>query len=330
MQRNYYIFNSGRLRRKDDSLQFIKSDEQKIYLPIADVDTIFAFGELDFNTKAMNFLAQKGIVVHFFNYYGFYTGSFYPRESLNSGMLLVNQVKHYSTKTKRLDLAKRIIRAAAFNIQHNLVYYNARDRDLESEIERVKSLEQKFEMQKSIAAVMGIEGNIREIYYQAFNKIITQDIDFKKRVKRPPDNMINTMLSFVNSMVYTTVLSEIYKTQLSPLVSYLHEPGVRRFSLSLDIAEIFKPFLGDRMIFSLMNKNTITEDSFTRELNYLYLKEGARKAIVKEWDERLETTVRHKTLNRNVSYRHLIRLELYKLIKHLIGEKEFVGFKIWW
>jgi len=88
--------------------------------------------------------------------------------------------------------------------------------------------------------------------------------------------MINSLISFVNSLIYTTVLSEIYKTQLNPTISYLHEPGVKRFSLCLDIAEIFKPLIGDRMIFSLLNKNQITEDDFEEDSNYLYLKESAK------------------------------------------------------
>lgn len=310
--------------------EFQRRKEEKIYLPVEDIDSIYAFGELDFNTKAMNFLAQKGIIVHFFNYYGFYTGSFYPREALVSGMLIVNQVKHYIAPKKRLCIAIRIIEAAAQNILHNLKYYDARGKDLKEAIRKVEELSGQLSKQASISALMGLEGNIREVYYRAFNTIIDQDIQFEKRVKHPPDNLINTMISFANSIVYTTVLSEIYKTQLDPLVSFLHEPGERRFSLSLDIAEIFKPMLADRMIFSLLNKNQVTEKSFEKELNYLYLKEEARKTIVKDFDERLKTTVRHKTLNRNVSYRQLIRLELYKLIKHLIGEKDYEGFKIWW
>lgn len=84
----------------------------------------------------------------------------------------------------------------------------------------------------------------------------------------PPDNMINSLISFVNTLIYTKVLSEIYHTQLNPTISYLHEPGVRRFSLSLDIAEVFKPLIGDRVIFSLLNRKQITEDSFTKELNF--------------------------------------------------------------
>lgn len=330
MKRNYYIFNSGRLKKKDESLQFIKSEEEKLYLPIEDVDTIFAFGEIDFNSKVMNFFAKKGIIIHFFNYYGFYTGSFYPKETLVSGMLLVQQVAHYKSFAKRLLLARKFLNSASHNILHNLKYYQNRGRDLAHEIEVIDTYKDKLENQKKIAALMGIEGNIREVYYRAFNKIVDQEINFEKRVKHPPDNMINTMISFLNSMVYTTVLSEIYKTQLSPLVSFLHEPGERRFSLSLDIAEVFKPMLADRIIFNLLNRNQITLDSFEKELNYLYLKESARKCIVKEFDERLKITVQHRELKRKVSYRKLIRLELYKLIKHLIGEKEYKEFKIWW
>ena len=159
---------------------------------------------------------------------------------------------------------------------------------------------------------------------------MNQNIKFEKRIMHPPDNMINSLISFVNSLIYTKVLSEIYKTQLNPTISYLHEPGVRRFSLALDIAEIFKPLIGDRLIFSLLNKKQITEDSFTKELNFLHLKKEASRLIMKQLDERLEKTITHEELGRKVSYQHLMRLECYKLVKHLMGEKEYEGFRIWW
>ena len=138
------------------------------------------------------------------------------------------------------------------------------------------------------------------------------------------------MISFGNSLVYTTVLSEIYKTQLNPLISFLHEPGERRFSLALDIAEIFKPLLSDRIIFALMNKNMITEKHFDKQMNYCYLSEAGRKIYLQEYDTKLKTTIKHRQLKKSVSYRHLIRLECYKIIKHILGEKEYEPFKIWW
>ena len=146
----------------------------------------------------------------------------------------------------------------------------------------------------------------------------------------PPDNMINSLISFVNSLIYSKILTEIYHTQLNPTISYLHEPGSRRYSLCLDLSEIFKPLIGDRLIFSLLNKNQITENSFTRELNFLHLKKEASQLIVNELEKKLQATIMHKDLHRKVSYQYLIRVEAYKLIKHLIGEKEYEGFKMWW
>ena len=177
---------------------------------------------------------------------------------------------------------------------------------------------------------MGIEGNIRKRYYSAWSIIINQEIEFDKRVMHPPDNMINSLISFVNSLIYTRTLSEIYHTQLNPTISYLHEPGVRRYSFCLDISEVFKPLIGDRLIFSLLNRKQITENSFTKELNYLHLKKEASQLIVSEFENRMKQTIMHRELGRQVSYQYLIRLEVYKLIKHLIGEKEYEGFRIWW
>lgn len=330
MGETFYILKDGDLKRKDNSVIITSLEGEIKNLKAEVVDEIYLFGEISLNTKLLNFISQKGIVLHVFNYYGFYSGSYYPREANISGYLLVQQVKSYDNHEKRLKIAKEILKAAAHNIYRNLRYYNSRGINLDEPMKKITSLSNKLEYCKTINELMGIEGNIRKIYYPTWNSIVKQDIDFEKRVKRPPDNMINTLMSFVNSLIYTTTLSEIYKTQLNPTISFLHEPGIKRFSLSLDIAEIFKPLIGDRMIFSLLNKNQITEDDFERESNFLYLKESGKRKILMEYDKRLEKTISHKDLGRDVSYRYLIRLECYKLIKDIIGEKEYAGFKIWW
>ena len=364
-QRNYYLFNAGRLSRKQNTIFFTKyekldaekviaafedelehepefteaepdidykiSDQKKI-LPVEDVDSFFIFGESDFNRKFLNFCGSKGIPVHVFNYYGFYSGSFYPREFLNSGELILRQVRAFDDPRHRLELATEFIRGASGNILKNLTYYNTRGKDLSRFIAEISSLRQRLETSPpgEINELMGIEGNIRNWYYEAWPLIIDQEIDFTKRVKRPPDNMINALISFGNSLVYTTCLSEIYRTQLSPLISYLHEPGTKRFSLSLDLAEIFKPLLADRLIFTLLNRNQITDKHFTTKGKICWLNEEGRKIFIRDFDERLSTTIKHRKLGRNVSYRRLIRLECYKLIKHLLGQEKYQAFQIWW
>lgn len=330
MKESFYIYNNGTLRRKDNTIQFINEEEVKRDVPIERVGDMYVMSEMTFNTSLINLLAQYGVNVHFFNYYNFYSGSFYPRESLLSGNLLVHQSAHYLDYDKRLIIAKKLVQGAAANIYRNLRYYNGRGKDVQRYMDDIESYRGSISKAKTIQELMGYEGNIRQRYYEAWPIIIDQEIDFEKRVMHPPDNMINSLISFVNSLVYTKTLTEIYQTQLNPTISYLHEPGERRFSLSLDISEIFKPLIGDRLIFALLNRNQITEKSFTKDLNYLHLTKEASKLIVSELEDRLKTTIKHKDLGRNVSYQYLIRLESYKLIKHLLDEKPYEPFEIWW
>ena len=330
MGETFYIINNGDLKRKDNNIIITGANDVSKNLKVEVADEIYIFGEVNLNTKVLNFLSQKGIILHIFNYYGYYSGSYYPRETNISGYLLVNQVKHYDNYEKRLIIAKKILSSSAHNIYRNLRYYNGRGVELEQFMNQIESLTNMIDRGSSIEEIMGIEGNIRKIYYSSWNNIIKQDIEFDKRVKRPPDNMINSLISFINSLIYTTTLSEIYKTQLNPTISYLHQPGTKRFSLSLDLSEIFKPIIVDRMIFSMLNKNQITENDFDKDSNFLYLREKAKRKVLEEYDKRLENTIFHKELGRDVSYRYLIRLECYKLIKHLIGEKEYEAFKMWW
>ena len=330
MGQSFYVYNNGDLRRKDNTLQFTNAEGEKKDIPIERIDDIYVMAEMTFNSTFLSYLSQYGITMHFFNYYNYYTGSFYPKEKLLAGQLLVKQVEYYADHGRRMVLARKFIEAAADNIYRNLRYYNGRGKDVSGYMSEVNDLRKKIPGTESVEELMGIEGNIRKQYYAAWNVIIDQEIHFGKRVMHPPDNMINSLISFVNSMIYAKILSEIYHTQLNPTISYLHEPGVRRFSLCLDVSEVFKPLIGDRLIFSLLNRKQITEDSFTKELNFLHLKKEASALISRELEERLKKTIMHKELGRQVSYQYLIRLEAYKLIKHLIGEKEYEGFKIWW
>lgn len=330
MKQSYYLYKSGRLQRKDNTLEIVYKDNTKKSIPVERVDDIYVMTELDFNTSLLNFLSQFGIKVHFFNYYGFYTGTYYPKESLVSGKLLIKQVEHYNDQEKRLNIAKAFIEAASYNIYRNLTYYNNRGKDLRDYMKEIDFLRKQIKLCKDVPELMGIEGNIRKVYYDTWNIIINQDIAFEKRVKNPPDNAINSLISYVNTIIYTRVLSEIYKTQLNPTISYLHEPSERRFSLCLDIAEIFKPIIADRLIFSMLNKRQITEKDFEEGLNFTYIKDKARKDITREIDLRLQTKIKHKKLDREVSYEYLMRLEVYKLIKHLLEDEEYEGFKMWW
>ncbi|MFT9848914.1 type I-B CRISPR-associated endonuclease Cas1b [Aneurinibacillus sp. REN35] len=328
MMRDHYIFSNGRLKRKDNTIYFVNDKDEKTPLPIEKIRNVHIFGEVDLNTKLLNYLSQYDICIHVYNYYGFYAGTYYPREKQVSGFLLVEQSRHYSDLFKRMYLAISFLQGATHHMIRNL-----RRNKIET-LETIEAIQleiNKFQQAQSVPQVMGIEGRIRHLYYQSFNQMIKQDFVFDKREKQPPRDPMNALISFGNTMMYRAVLSEIYRTALHPTISYLHEPSTKRFSLSLDIAEIFKPLIIDPLIFSLINKKVITKKHFDYlEGEICYLSEDGRKKFIQAFEEKLKTSVVHRGLKRKTTYRYLIRLECYKLIKHLLADENYKPLKAWW
>lgn len=338
MKKTYYLFNPGILERKDNTLKFtpISEDNDELstngqirYLPIEDVSDFYVFGSLRANSALFNFLGQKDVAVHFFDYYENYTGSFMPKDFLLSGRMLLAQTSYFQSTKKRLVIAQRFIDGAVYNMIKNLQYYNRRGKDMETIIQVITKLSKQIYVISSIAELMGIEGQIRQRYYEAFNEII-QDFEMGMRTKQPPHNEVNALISFGNMMCYTLCLRAINQTQLNPTISYLHTPGERRYSLALDIAEIFKPIIVDRVIFKLLNRRELQEKHFDRKLNKCSLNTVGKKIFVKALDDKLQETIQHRSLHRSVSYKHLIKLECYKLVKHLLAIEEYKPFKMYW
>lgn len=337
MKKTFYLFNPGILERKDNTLKFIPlsddgtdiADIKPRYIPVEDINDFYVFGSLKANSSLFNFLGQKDIAVHFFDYYENYTGSFMPRDSLLSGKMLLAQTASYQDKRKRLVIARKFIEGAVYNMAKNLKYYNRRGKDLGNCILKMETLAEKISEMLNVEELMGIEGLIRRLYYDTFNVVIN-DFQMEGRSKQPPQNEVNALISFGNMICYTMCLRAIHQTQLNPTISFLHKPGERRYSLALDISEIFKPIIVDRVIFKVLNKKEIQEKHFDKKFNRCLLNDSGKKIFIKSMEDRLQETIQHRTLKRPVSYRHLIKLECYKLAKHILSIEEYKPFKMYW
>lgn len=321
--KNLYLIQSGKLEREQNTLVFTNENTTK-RIPVQEIDCVYALGEISINSKLLNYLTQFQIPIFFYNYYGYYSGLYSPRQEAISGKLLVEQVKHYDNSEKRLTLAQAFVQGSMHNMRKTLMQYNL-------SVDNFEKYKNKIEESRSVKNLLLNEAELRIFYFKQFNQITNnKEFEFIKRVRQPPDNFINTLISFGNSLLYTTTLSEIFKTQLNPTIAYLHEPFERRYSLNLDIAEIFKPLIVDRVIFNLINKRIIKPQHFDKEMNYCYLNTEGRKLFLREFDNKLQQTLKYPGLNRKVSYRYMLRLECYKLIKHLMEGQKYKPFKIYW
>lgn len=323
-----YITSMGELTRKDNSLCFRK-DGKNVYIPIENTKEIYCLNEVSINTKLLDFLNQNHVVMHFFNYYGGYSGTFYPTEQYMSGRLLIKQVEKHSNC--RLEIAKAIVMGIGLNLKEVLYHYYKHDKkEVKAVIDWYSDVFPGLvEKAETIAALMSHEGEAWQNFYSTFQYFLPEDFVMNKRVRRPPDNPINALVSFGNTLLYTKTISAIYRTHLDQRISFLHEPAERRFSLSLDISEVFKPVIVFRTIFDLVNNRRLqVEKHFERKTNYCMLNEEGRRIFIEAFEERIESVFQHKKLKRKVSYRTAIKLDCYKLIKCILEDEKFIPFSL--
>lgn len=323
-----YIFSKGEIFQKDFSICF-KNERGNFYIPIKDTKELYCFNDITISTKFLGLLSKAGVVIHFFGYFENYIGTFFPKDYLLSGKLLVKQVSAY--ENDRLTIAKEIVKGIGASIRFLLYhYYRHGKTEFKPFLDWLRcDLDPLVDKCKDIKQILSVEGGIWANFYSCFKWILPKDFAMSKRVKRPPDNPINALISFGNTLLYTKTITQLYHTHLNQTISFLHEPSERRFSLSLDLSEAFKPVIVFKTIFDCVNNRKLTvEKHFDKKFNYALLNESGKKIFINEFEDRMNKTFEHPKLKRRVSYKQAIRLDAYKLIKYVMEEKPFKPFNM--
>jgi len=319
----------GSLYRENNNLIFENINGKK-KIPINTVESLFLLNEISFNSKLIGMLNEYGITIHLFNYYGKYQGTFFPKNVNRSGKILLKQVACYNSN-KRLDISKNIVKGIANNIKFLMYhYYRHGDKVIKQRILNVDEWIKWLEKSNTISSVMMVEGKIWMELYQSLNILINnKDFEFSTRNKRPATNEVNAVISFLNSLLYSETITSIAKTNLDQSISFLHTPADGRFSLSLDLSEVFKPIITFRIMLSLINNRRLrVNEHFVKEMDGCLLNEDGRKIILKAFDEKMSEIIYNTKIKRNMTYRTLIKYEGYKLLKSITEDIEFIPFNI--
>jgi len=143
-ERDNLCFSNGELKRKENTIYFEGENNTKKFIPVENTSELHIFGEVTLNKEVLEFLSQNEIILHFYNYYGYYVGSYYPREHYNSGFMILKQAECYLDREKRLELARKFVIGAVQNIEKVLNYYNSRGVNLSQIISNILSLKNCF------------------------------------------------------------------------------------------------------------------------------------------------------------------------------------------
>ena len=181
---------------------------------------------------------------------------------------------------------------------------------------------------KDIDGLRLIEARYRQLYYSMFNEIIDDPrFKFTKRTRRPPRDPINAMISFGNTFLYNHIATEIYKSALDIRIGIIHATNSRNQTLNLDLADIFKPLIVDRAIFTLINKRMIDyEGSFVeREDGSVYLSQEGKRLFLQYLDNKMMQTIMEN--NKPISYNDRIRDEIRKIKEMIMSGGKYRPYK---
>lgn len=327
----YEIIENGILTSKDMDLIF-DGEKSKILIPLNAIDNINIYSDISITSNILSLLNKYNITLTVFDKYGRCIGKFLPEGNSKVSKTFLNQCKLYNDEKSRFDIAYRIVYAEIFNMKSTIKYYNKKilSKRLQSSIIKSDEILMQLSSSGSINDLMLKEANAKEIYFSCFNEIISSaEFRFAKRTRRPPKDAINSLISFGNCVLYNYISNEIYKSSLNIKIGYLHAANRRCESLNLDLSEMYKPIIIDKIIFTLINKHMISEKLHFQleDDGGIYLNSEGKRIFLKQYYKKMNSKI---TLNGNTfTYKKLIWDDIIEFQNYVNGIEEFKPFHYW-
>ena len=322
---NYHLINEGILTKHDFTILF-EGDEGKKYIPVETAESLYVYSNVIFSGGFFEFVNEHGLNVNIIDRYGEKVGAFVPQNNRRNIKTEIKQIKLYEDERARFDLARKLEVASISNLRANLRYYERRKPDevLQDTIAYITGLIQKLNEAKDITGLMTLEARARQKYYQCFNVIMAESgFTFKKRTKRPPEDPLNAMISFGNTLLYQRFANEINRTSLDIRIGIVHAANSRPESLNLDL---FKPIIVDRTIFTLVNRRMLNAHDFVEvENNGVYLSKNGKKQFLQEFERKIYQKIKYNGVEH--TYDFIMKNEVQKLKKFIEQRETYKPYK---
>ena len=324
------------------------TDKRTVRVPLLKVEQVVVLGNCTITTPALLSLLEQQAEVCFLSYLGEFKGRLNNGFTKNSGLRVAQHRRAVANNPHQALLAaKAFVRGKLANMRTLLLRYNRKlgDEAVEGAIKALAGLlvqidrlesdgrpppdPSKPQANSAWGQLLGYEGSGSARYFGVFGKLLKQDLGFHKRVRRPPTDPVNALLSFGYTLLANQVASAINVTGLDPYVGFLHGSKYGKPALALDLMEEFRPIVADSVALTLINTGAIKREDFVETLGAFRLTDAGRKIFLQKYEERLNTTIQHPTFDYQVTYRKAIEVQTRLLGKWLVGEvPEYVPFVV--
>jgi len=315
----YVVSQGATVGKEGERLVVRRRGEPETFVRLIDVSHVSVFGNVQVSAQAIRGLVARGALILHLTYGGWLSAVTAGPDQRNV-LLRLAQYHLADDANRALGLARTFIWGKIRN-QRTLLRRNHRERP-QSAIDELARLARSVHRVEAIQSLLGVEGTAARIYFALFSGMLRPDLafDFRERNRRPPKDPVNALLSFLYTLLIKDCVTAAIAVGLDPYVGFFHQVHYGRPSLALDLAEEFRPLIGDSTALTVINNEIVNEGDFVRRGPAWALKDHARRRVIEAYEARMETLITHPLFGYSVSYRRVLEVQARLLARVVAGE----------
>ena len=316
-----YVQTQGAVVGKSgDMLEVRAQGEELQKVRLMDVSHLAVFGNAQVTSQALRELCDRGIPVCHFTYGGWFCGITTGMAHKNVELRCRQYVTALATEGS-LPIARQFVFGKLRNCRTLLRRnHTAPPSAVLTELGR---LADRARAAESLDSLLGIEGAGARSYFSAFKGMLKSEsmtFDFRRRNRRPPRDPVNALLSLLYAMLIKQATITILAVGLDPFLGFYHQPKYGKPALALDLAEEFRPLIGDSVCLGLINNGVLSDVDFIARAGAVALTQAGRRKVLEAYERRLDTLIAHPLFGYSISYRRVMEVQARLLSRHLLGE----------
>jgi CRISP-associated protein Cas1 len=325
-----YVTTQGAYLAKDGETVAVRVEQEtRLRVPIHNLDSVVCFGQVTASPFLLGFCAERGVRVSMLTE----RGRFLARvEGPVAGNVLLRreQYRRADSEPASAGIARSFLAAKIANSRWALQRWLRAPTDSSGEeaVRRITELLRRdlgeLAREPTLDGLRGIEGRAARLYFEVFDHLITQQKDafaFRGRTRRPPQDPVNALLSFLYTLLRHDCESALESVGLDPAVGFLHRDRPGRASLALDLMEELRCYLADRLALSLINKLQVRPQGFTRDAAAgVWMDDETRKTVITAYQQRKDDPLVHPFLGDKTTVGMLPHLQALLLARTLRGD----------
>ncbi|MFM2074495.1 MAG: CRISPR-associated protein Cas1 [Pseudomonadota bacterium] len=322
-----YITRPECYLHKERETVVIKQGDNKLgQFPMLALQNILCFGQVSVSPGLMAACLESGVGLSFFTEFGKFQAQVMGMPKGNV-LLRRTQYRWADDEEKSVSVARLMIAAKVGNCRAVLMreQRNHGTSDaLTHAAEKMAALLENIRHARNVPQLMGLEGEAASVYFGVFNSLLrSHGFEFSGRVRRPPGDPVNALLSFAYVLLASECASALAGVGLDPYVGFLHQDRPGRKSLALDLMEELRAPLADRFVLTLINRGQMKLDDFVTEASgTVRLKDDARKTFLTAYQERKKESLKHPYLEESIELGLLPHAQALLLARHLRGDMQ--------